>query len=143
MIKIACNNDGHVLRDHFAIVCNVEHQKTTKFKFDVELFCADIQSSSILYNTSGSLDDITQRYISGLSELIDSHAPVVQRTQISKPHAIWYNLTISEAKQVQKKLERVWQKTELPAHHEAYIKQCSEVAKSYTKLSVNITEIKS
>ena len=38
MIKIACNNDGHVLRDHFAIVCNVEHQKTTtKWELNFEI----------------------------------------------------------------------------------------------------------
>ena len=91
-----------------AIVCNVEQQKTTtkwetvEFRnlksIDGELFHADIQSSSILCDTSGSLDDITQRYISGLSELLDSHAPLVQRTQISRPHAIWYNQTNPENK---------------------------------------------
>ena len=64
-----CNNDGHVLRDHFAIVCNVEQQKKTSTKWetveirnlnsiDVELFRADIQSSSILCDISGSLDDM-------------------------------------------------------------------------------------
>ena len=51
--------------------------ETVKFRnlksIDGELFRADIQSSSILCDTSGSLDDITQRYISGLSELLDSH----------------------------------------------------------------------
>ena len=53
-----CNNDGHVLRDHFATVCNVEQQKTTtkwetvEFRnlksINVEFFRADIQSSSII-----------------------------------------------------------------------------------------------
>ena len=65
----------------------------------------------------------TQRYVSGLSELLDSYAPLVQRTQISKPQTIWYNQTIREAKQVRRKLERVWGRTELHAHHEAYRKQ--------------------
>ena len=107
--------------------------KTVEFRnlksIDVELSVQSVQSSSILCDTSGSFDDITQRYISGLSELLDSHAPLVQHTQISRPHAIWYNQTIREAKQVRRKLERVWRRKELPAHHEAYRKQCSEVAK--------------
>ena len=46
-----------------------------------------------------------------------------------KYHAILYNQIIKEAKQVRRKLERVWRKTGLPAHHEAYRKQCSEVTK--------------
>ena len=112
-------------------MCHVENKKKTSTKWetvefrnlksiDVQPFRADIQSSSILCDTSGSLDHITQRYISGLSELSDSHAPLVQRTQISRPHAIWYNQTIRETKQVQRKC--VCRRTELPAHHEAYRK---------------------
>ena len=71
--------------------------------------------------------------ISGLSELIDIHAPLIKRTQISRPHAIWYNQSIREAKQLRRKLERVWRRTRLPAHHEDYRKQCSNVAKELYK----------
>ena len=138
-----CNDDGLVLRDHFAIVCDVKQQQpTTKIEtvqyrnfksINVELFRVDIKSSQLLSDTSGLLDDITHRYISGLSELIDIHAPLIKRTQISRPHAIWYNQTIREAKQLRRKLERVWRRTGLPAHHEDYRKQCSEVAKELYK----------
>ena len=99
-----CNDDGLVLRDHFAIVCDVKQQQpTTKivtvqyrnFKsINVELFRVDIKSSQLMSDTSGLLHDITHRYISGLSELIDIHAPLIKRTQISSPHAIWYNQSI-------------------------------------------------
>ena len=138
-----CNDDKLVLRDHFAIVCNVKQQQPTttietvqyrNFKsIYVELFRVDIKSSQLLSDTSELLDDITHRYISGLSELINIYAPLIKRIQISRSYAIWYNQSIREAKQLRRKLERVWRRTGLPAHHEDYKKQCSEVAKELYK----------
>ena len=41
----------------------------------------------------------------------------------SRSHAICHNQSIREVKQLGRKLERVWRRTGLHAHHEDYRKQ--------------------
>ena len=73
---------------------------------DVDLLRNDIQSSEYLNDTTGSMDALTERYLSELSELINVHAPLITRTVTLKPHAPWYNEELRDAKQLRRQLER-------------------------------------
>ena len=84
------DNDGNVIRDHYAITCfktqpsPATTRKTVSYRklkpINVALFHNDIQASSSLNDSSGTLDEITTRYVSSLNDLIDKHAPLLQRT---------------------------------------------------------------
>ena len=134
-----CDNDGNLSRDHFAICCNIRqsrpvlNRKSIAYRpyksIDIDRFRDDIRSSHGLNDTTGTLNDLTHRYISGLSDLIDLHAPVTNRLVTLRPHAPWYDEEVRDAKHERRKLERTWRRSKQPDDHEAYRKQCSVVGK--------------
>ena len=96
---------------------------------DVDLLRKDIQSSAYLNDTTDSLDELTERYLSELSELINVHAPLITRTVTLRPHAPWYNEELRDAKQLRRQVERKWRHTKLQADINAYRRQCGIIAK--------------
>ena len=138
-----CDNDGNSVKDHFAITCNIKLsapitlRKTVHYRkvkdIDIEQFRNDIQSSTNLNTTTGSLDELTDYYMSGLLDLIDVHAPLISRTVTPRPHAAWYDEELRDARQLRRKLERKWRRNQQQSDHAAYRKQCSEVAKQLNR----------
>ena len=60
-------------------------------------------------------------YLSGLSDLIDLHAPIINRLVTTlRPHAPWYDEEVRDAKHERRKLERTWRRSKQPDDHEAY-----------------------
>ena len=111
-----CDNDGNLVKDHFAITCNIKLSvpitlrkivQSGKVKdIDIEQLRNDIQSSTNLITTTGSLDELNDYYMSRLRDLIDGHAPQISRTVTPRPHAAWYDKELRESKQLRRKLER-------------------------------------
>ena len=134
------DNDGNVIRDHYAITCLITQpspatsRKSVSYTYrklksiNVDSFRNVVQASSSLNDYSGTLDEITTRYVSSLNNLIDKHAPLLQRT-IIRLHARWYNEQLRNAKHMKRKLERKWRHSKTKSDNEAYRKQCSIVAK--------------
>ena len=133
------DNDGNVIRDHYAIKCFITQpspattRKTVSYRklksINVDSFRNDIQASSSLNDSSGTLDEITTRYVSALNDLVDKHAPLLQQTITVRPNARWYNEQLRDAKHVRRQLERKWRHSKTESDHEAYRIQCSIVAK--------------
>ena len=106
------DNDGNVIRDHYAIICFITQpsqattRKTVLYRklksINVDSFRNDIQASSSLNDSSGTLDEITTRYVSSLNDLVDKHAPLLQRTITVRPHTRWYNEQLIDAKHVRR-----------------------------------------
>ena len=65
-----------------------------------------------------TLNDLTQRYISGLSDLTDLHTPVTNRLVTLRPHAPCYDEEVRDAKHERWKLERTWRRSKQPDDHE-------------------------
>ena len=132
-------NDKNVIRDYYAITCLITQpspatsRKSVSYRkvksINVDSFRNDIQASSSPNDYSGTLDEISTRYVSALNDLIDEHAPLLQRTITVRPHARWYNELLKNAKHMRCKLERKWRHSKTKSDHEAYLKQCSIVAK--------------
>ena len=140
------DNDGNVIRDGYAITCFITQQipatslGTVSYRklksINVDSFRNDIQVSSSLNDSSGTLDEITTRYVSSLNDLIDKHAPLLQRTITVRSQARWYDEQLRDAKHVRRQLERKWRHGKTKSDYEAYRKQCSIVAKElYTTKS--------
>ena len=68
--------------------------------------------------------------MSELSKLINVHAPLITRTVTLRPHAIWYNEELRDAKQLRRQLERKRRHTKLQADLNAYRRQCRIIARS-------------
>ena len=138
-----CDNDGNLINDHFAITCNIKMpiptvcKKLVRYRkiknIDIEDFRSDIQSSTNLNTTTGSLDELIEQYMSGLRDLIDVHAPLISRTVTPRPHVAWYDEELRDVKQIRRKLERKWRRGEQQSDHAAYRKQCAEVAKQLNR----------
>ena len=116
-----CGDKGNVIHDHFAVVFNIKQAAALLKKsvvqyrklqsIDVDLLRKDIQSSEYLNDTTGAIDELTERYLSELSELINVHALLITRTVTLRPHALWYNEELRDAKQLRRQLERKWRHT--------------------------------
>ena len=92
-----CNDQGVVLRDDYAISCKIQLEITSpKYQrvsfrnfrnIDVNIFHQSIKNSPSLNNTYGTLDELTDRYITDLTSLLDVHAPLQQRLVLLRPHS--------------------------------------------------------
>ena len=75
------DDKGNVIHDHFDVVFNIKQVapllKKTVVQYrklqsiDVDLLRKDIQSSEYLNDTTGSMDALSERYLSEPSELIN------------------------------------------------------------------------
>ena len=75
-------------------------------------------------DTPPDLDQLVIQYDTTLQEVLDHHAPEVERTVILRPHAPWYTDTLRAAKQEKRRRERKWLKSGLVVHKELYKEQC-------------------
>ena len=134
-----CDNYGKLTRDHYAIICTLEYPHVPESSrqlvsyrnfrsIDVINLRHDIRSSAILNDTNGTVDELTDRYINGLSSVIDIHAPLQQKYVTIRPHAPWYTDKLREEKRKRRKLERIWRHRKLEADRQKYRKQCVTVA---------------
>ena len=55
-----------------------------------------------------TMDKQATDYVKVISNLIEIHAPSIQRTVIPRPHAAWYTEELREAKQLRRKLGKTW-----------------------------------
>ena len=137
---------SHLLQ-HYRQLPPVLNRKSIAYRpfksIDIDSFRDYIRSSHDLNDTTGTLNGLTQRYISGLSDLIDLHAPVTNRLVTLRSHAPWYDEEVRDAKHERRKLERTWRRSKQPDDHEAYRKQCSVVGSNYSEQNLNIIQLKS
>jgi len=64
-----------------------------------------------------------------LSNVVDKHAPLLQRTITLRPHAPWYSDELRQLKHQKRKLERQWRRTKLELHHQMFRAKCIETNK--------------
>lgn len=92
---------------------------TDKFKSDIEEKAGNIKGATI--------SEYVSNYNSTLTNLLDSHAPIISKTIQLRPNAPYYTQEIREEKQVRRKLERKWQKSKLTVDKDIYKQQCKVV----------------
>ena len=133
-----CNENGVTIRDHYAVTSTLKHampraaKKLVNYRklqsIDIPSFCEDI-ATSLMNTTTGTVSELTEKYITGLCSILDEHAPLIQRRVTERPNTPWYNEQIRDAKRLRRRLENKWRDTKLMSSHKAYRKQCSVVAK--------------
>ncbi|XP_072037296.1 uncharacterized protein [Amphiura filiformis] len=104
---------------------SVKRVETRRIRsIDTETFTKDIHESVLLTSPSGELEDLAHQFSTTLSDILDIHAPLLQRSVILRPHAPWYTDTLRAAKQERRRLERKWLKSKLVVDKEQFKQQC-------------------
>lgn len=129
--------------DHSAIKCFVDMMRpapsvkkvvSRKIRsIDKEAFKRDIRESSLLTSPPEDLERLTLQYSATLSELLDQHAPLLQRSVFVRPHAPWYNDTLRSLKQEKRRWERKWLKSKLQVDKAIFKEKSDEYQKCLTK----------
>ncbi|GFS26592.1 ATP-dependent DNA helicase [Elysia marginata] len=55
------------------------------------------------------------------ADVINKHAPIVNRKIVIRPNKPWYTDDIREAKKIQRSAEKKWRKTHLEVHRQAFV----------------------
>jgi len=118
--------------DHVGVVCTLSIKRPPPIRkqiqtrhlrrLDIGLFIADLQESSLL--TEPRTPDLHIEYDRVLTELLDSHAPVVTRTITVRRNAPWFNEHLHTAKLEKRQCERRWLSTNLEVHRQIFRHQC-------------------
>lgn len=131
------DRQGNSICDHFAVSFNIhiakpppQHKQITYRKLrdiDMSSFISDISNHPDLQNLDADLEDLVDTYNTTLQSVLDKHAPLCTKSIIVRPHAPWFSEEIREAKQDRRKRERLYRRTELTVHLDAFRQQCKVV----------------
>jgi hypothetical protein len=123
--------------DHFAITLDVALSKPAKptkvIKYrklktiDIDKFVKDIKNSELITNPSESLPEMVSQYDSVLRNLLDKHAPVIEKCIVLRPQTPWYTEDLLAKKRHRRRLESKWRKSKLEVDRQIYKEQCDLV----------------
>jgi hypothetical protein len=119
--------------DHYAVVCNISVnkppplKKTIKYRkyksVNVEEFSQDIKNSDLYRNPEDDIGDLVSQYNNVLTEILDKHAPVIEKQITVRPHMPWYTEKLKAQKCIRRQLERSWRKSKLTVDRHARIQR--------------------
>ena len=134
-----CDDDGTLINGHYAVICDIQQRrKAVKSKsisyrkmnnINIEHFRNDIRESTTLNNITGSVDELMERYLTGMTTLVDIHAPLLHRVITPRPNAPWYTNRAGDAKRLRRSYERKWRHSKSEVDRLLYRRQCAVVAK--------------
>ena len=112
------------ISDHKIISCVVDFpsldtpiQKVVTFrqyhKLNIDKFRSDLLTISFVSSPSDDIDLLHEQYMSGLSGLLDIHAPVKIK-QLIKPAPSWITDEYRTAKCMRRQFERAWRRDKSP-----------------------------
>jgi exonuclease III len=128
---------GAPLSDHSPVSFSLPfHQSSTTEKtvhfrklkeIDIEDFKSDIEKSSLYTNPAAEITDLVRQYNVILQEVLDRHAPLLEKKVRKRRHTEWYNEDIMLAKRARRRAENKWRKTKLSVHRDMYKSECIRV----------------
>ena len=116
--------------DHASITCfldlprpplirvNSKHRRVRNI--DLDCFVEDLSSLQVVNNPPADLPVLVNAYHSQLSDLLDKHAPIKERTPTLRPHAPWFSDELRALKREKWRCERRWVKSGLEVHKQLY-----------------------
>ena len=137
-----CNNQGLVIKDHFALNAVLNITKPAKLRKVItyrdfrnfnqeELREALIQSDLTSEIKHLNPDELVQLYNDTLISLLDQYAPVKSKEITIGKNPPWSSSEINLLKRTMRRKERLWRKTKLTVHYDMYKNQS---AKFFTAL---------
>ena len=122
------------ISDHFWVGCSIVGPKPKTVRkqisfrktksIDLDHLKNDIHSSELGKTSSfHDVTDLVQQYNQTLNQLLDIHAPVVNKTVVVHPESPWFNNEIKEAKLARRKAEKRWRKSNLTVDRQIFIEK--------------------
>ena len=96
-------------------------------EIDIDKFSKDIKSSELYMKPGATATELVNQYNSVLSKLLDTHAPVVQRSVSIRPNCPWYSDDLRGAKRNKRRLERKFRKSKLEIDRQIYLDACKDI----------------
>ena len=88
---------------------------------DLDKVAEDIERSSLSKICSDNdINDMCEAYTSNLKDILDKHAPLIERKINTRPKTPWYNEDIKAAKRLKRQHEKKWRKTRLQIDREIF-----------------------
>ena len=125
------------LSDHKAILFKAMTEKpkflkkTIHFRnwknFDMDAFKDELCQSDLTTLSTDNVTSLVCQYNAVLSELVEKHAPLQEKSVTVRPKAPWYTSKIDDAKRSRRRLEHKWLKSSLTVDWLAYKEQSQVV----------------
>ena len=132
-----CDRHGNPVCDHKAINFHLNVSKpppvrcTVSFRrlkqISVPNFKADLQN--VRFSNETDANTICKVYNSTIQALINKHAPSITKKIILRPNTPYFTDEVRKAKQLKKKLERIWRHTKSDNDHQIYRAACGRANK--------------
>ena len=123
--------------DHSPVMFNIPvakpplPKKTIKFRrlkaIDQDTLRADILNSDLVKTPKDNLTELVDQYNTVLGDILDKHAPVIEKSIYIKPDTQWYTDEIRTEKRKRRQLECKWRKTYNTDDKKRYQEQCTIV----------------
>ncbi|XP_072041364.1 uncharacterized protein [Amphiura filiformis] len=127
-VKQRMPSDHHAINCHFNLRPPHALRNTFRYRKTREIYISDfkrdIESSSLYTDPAADLDDLVNQYETVLRDLLDRHAPLVERTVIVRPNSPWYTDELRIAKRRKRQAERKFVKSGLEVDKQPYIDHC-------------------
>lgn len=123
------------ISDHLAVQCKLLLTKPRPTKtfvssrnlrsVDLDDFSRDLENSD-LFKSYHHMDvsALIDSYNNTVSLLLNTHAPLKQRSILVRPCTPWFTPDILKAKRKRRKLERKWRTSKSDLNHQQYTEQC-------------------
>ncbi len=112
---------GYMISDHYFVHSNLDFPRPnltvksiafrkikdidlTAFKLDLSVICEELLQIN-------DINVLATQYNGLLSECLDKHAPLQEKTLVSRPKVSWYTDSLKEMKRERRKLERKYRQT--------------------------------
>ena len=98
-------------------------------KINLEAFKTDIKDALDTFTTTGNANDSLETYNTTLCNLVDKHAPLIEREITIRPQTQWFTEEIRVEKHRLRNLERKWRQTKSEIDRQLYRQQCKNMNK--------------
>ncbi len=87
---------------------------------DLPAFKSDLEEVSKDLLSINDIEILATQYNHRLSDCLDKHAPVVEKTITVRPKVPWYNKSLKQSKISRRKAERKWRSSKLDSDHDLF-----------------------
>ena len=141
-----------VISDHSAITFQLPVSKFPTVKqvlsfrklkdIDIEAFKDDLRSCSLVTDLEEDIECQATQYNSCLSNLLEKHAPLMQRISVDRSNYPWFNSECKQLKSEKRRLERQWWKSKLTVHLDMLIEKCAQYKQACTSAKTSFFQTK-
>ena len=121
-------NVTDIFSDHFVVQCTLRISKPLLplkkitfrplKKIDIASFASDLAQLPVITDPASTCEALLEQYNTGVSQVLDKHAPLVSKSVVLRPVCPWFNDDVAEARRFCRRAERRWRLRKLTVDKE-------------------------